>query len=215
MGNARTSPRGSTWVSSTGEMYAMGNARSSPRSSTWVSSAGEMYAIGNARTSRSGAGVFGLLRELKMRLGSGFVLPFVSAEGVIDRSRPVPYEAFVRHLRNALVHFGLDPADADHYSGHSMRSGAATIRPRSPRRISSRWRRGSRTSTGSSRTTALASAIACAFPGLSASDALEERRGESRARGGMRLLAPSAFLVRWVALAWAGPVGGSSLVSLA
>ena len=57
-----------TWVRSAGERHAMGNARSSPRSSTWVSSAGEMYAIGNARTSRSGAGVFGLLRELVMHI---------------------------------------------------------------------------------------------------------------------------------------------------
>ena len=36
------------------------------------------------------------------------------------------YKAFMRHLRNALVRIGLDPADADHYTGHSMRSGAAT-----------------------------------------------------------------------------------------
>ena len=76
--------------------------------------------------SGAGAGVFGLLRELKMRLGSGFVLPLVSADGVVDRSRPVPYDAFVRLLRNALIRIGLDPADADHYAGHSMRSGAAT-----------------------------------------------------------------------------------------
>ena len=32
----------------------------------------------------------------------------------------------MRHLRNALIRSGLDPADADHYAGHSMRSGAAT-----------------------------------------------------------------------------------------
>jgi len=75
---------------------------------------------------RSGAGVYGLLRELKMRLGSGSVLPFVSADGVIDRSRPMPYEAFARHLRYALIHIGLDATAADRYAGHSMRSGAAT-----------------------------------------------------------------------------------------
>jgi hypothetical protein len=76
--------------------------------------------------SGSGDGVFGLLRELKVRLGSGFVLPFISADGVVDRSRPMPYDAFVRHLRSALIHIGLDAADAEHYAGHSMRSGAAT-----------------------------------------------------------------------------------------
>ena len=76
--------------------------------------------------SRSGAGVYGPLRGLKMRLGSGSVLPFVSADGVIDRSRPMPYEAFARHLRYALIHTGLGAADADRYAGHSMRSGAAT-----------------------------------------------------------------------------------------
>ena len=32
----------------------------------------------------------------------------------------------MRHLRNALIRIGLDPADADHYAGHSVRSGAAT-----------------------------------------------------------------------------------------
>ena len=36
------------------------------------------------------------------------------------------YKAFVRHLRNALIHIGLDAADAKHYAGHSMRLGAAT-----------------------------------------------------------------------------------------
>ena len=32
----------------------------------------------------------------------------------------------MRHLRNALIHIGFDAADAEHYAGHSMRSGAAT-----------------------------------------------------------------------------------------
>ena len=74
----------------------------------------------------AGPGVFGLLRELKMRLGSGFVLPSISADGVVDRSRQMPYDAFVLHLRNALIHIGFDAADAEHFAGHSMRSGAAT-----------------------------------------------------------------------------------------
>ena len=60
--------------------------------------------------SGAGPGVFGLLRELKMRLGSGFVLPLVSADGVVDRSRQM------RHLRNALIHIGFDAADAEHYA---------------------------------------------------------------------------------------------------
>ena len=53
-------------------------------------------------------------------------------------------------------------------------------------------------------------------PGPSASEALGRARARSTWPGEAgQLLAPPAFLVRWVFEAWAGPFGGSSLVSLA
>ena len=51
-------------------------------------------------------------------------------------------------------------------------------------------------------------------PGPSASEA-QGRARSPEPEEAVRLLAPSAFLVRWVFEAWAGPYGGSSLVSLA
>ena len=64
---------------------------------------------------------------------------------------------------------------------------------------------------------ARASTIACEFYGPLASK-VPGVRGASLARLGesaRRLLAPSASLVRWVFVAWAGPYGGPSLVALA
>jgi hypothetical protein len=44
----------------------------------------------------------------------------------VHRERPMEYDDFVRHLRQALVTVGLSEQEAAEYSAHSIRSGAAT-----------------------------------------------------------------------------------------
>ena len=57
---------------------------------------------------------------------TGHVLPFISASGAVDTSRPMPYASFVRHLRACLEHIGLRPDEARRFAGQSARAGAAT-----------------------------------------------------------------------------------------
>ena len=57
---------------------------------------------------------------------SGHVLPHIDTAGRVHRDRPMEYEDFVRHLRQALVTVGVSEAEAAEYSAHSIRSGAAT-----------------------------------------------------------------------------------------
>ena len=71
-------------------------------------------------------GIYGVLALAKRVFRSGFILPHIDAKGVVDRSRPMEYAAFVRHLRAALVFIGLTSAQAAEYAAHSLRSGAAT-----------------------------------------------------------------------------------------
>jgi len=57
---------------------------------------------------------------------TGYVLPIIRADGDIDSHTAMPYNMFVRHLRDALVHIGMKESQAQHYAGHSMRAGGAT-----------------------------------------------------------------------------------------
>ena len=62
--------------------------------------------------------------------GVGFIMPHVDAQGVVHRDRPMEYRDFVRYLRQALVTIGVDIDYADHFAGHSMRSGGASAAAR-------------------------------------------------------------------------------------
>ena len=64
------------------------------------------------------------MRELCGR--SGFVLPHISARGVVDTTRPMSYDKYIRHLFHALTELGVDPAIARTFAGQSPRAGAAT-----------------------------------------------------------------------------------------
>ena len=91
----------------------------------------------------------------------------------------MPHGVFVRHLRNALFHIGLDAADADYYAGHSVRSGAATDTADElpPHLIS--LAAGAKDTNWILTYHRASIGIAGAFPGPSASEAL----GRARARG--------------------------------
>ena len=58
--------------------------------------------------------------------GRGFILPSVDTHGVIDPNTPMPYTAYVQHLRQAVRLSGCPEVDAERVAGHSPRSGAAT-----------------------------------------------------------------------------------------
>jgi hypothetical protein len=58
--------------------------------------------------------------------GRGFILPSVAADGSIDPNTPMPYPAYVQHLRQAARLVGCPEVDAERVAGHSPRSGAAT-----------------------------------------------------------------------------------------
>ena len=66
----------------------------------------------------------------KRMFRSGFVLPHIDADGRVHRERPMGYDEFVRHLRQALVTTGMSEAEAGEYSAHSMRSGGASAAAR-------------------------------------------------------------------------------------
>jgi len=71
-------------------------------------------------------GIYGVLALAKRVFRGGFILPHIDAKGVVDRSRPMEYAAFVRQLRAAPVFIGLTAAQAAEYAAHFMRPGAAT-----------------------------------------------------------------------------------------
>ena len=48
----------------------------------------------------------------------------------MHRDRPMEYRDFVRYLRQALVTIGVNIDYADHFAGHSMRSGGASAAAR-------------------------------------------------------------------------------------
>ena len=158
-----------------------------------------------------GAGVFGLLRELRMRLGSGFVLPFVSADGVVDRSRPMPTRPSCGTSGTPWYASASTPPTRITTQGTRCARGPLQLRPTSSRCTSPRAQLGSSTSTGSSRTTAQASAIEGAFPGPSPRRPGEGRGVPSPRRrcGSWRL--QRCWFVGWLRLGLA-PTGGSSLV---
>ena len=79
-----------------------------------------------ARPADGSWGVYDALLLGKRVFGCGHVLPHVDASGRVHRERPMEYDVFVAHLRQALVSTGLPEAEAHEYTAHSIRSGAAT-----------------------------------------------------------------------------------------
>ena len=76
-------------------------------------------------------GAFHAIAEMRELCGrTGFVLPHISALGVVDTTRPMSYKKYVRHLRHALTKLGVDPAIARTFAGQSPRAGAATAAAR-------------------------------------------------------------------------------------
>ena len=71
-------------------------------------------------------GAFHIIREARDFFRRGHVLPLITARGVVDHTRPMPYGSFVRHLRRALEEVGVPGAEAAKFAGQSARSGAAT-----------------------------------------------------------------------------------------
>ena len=51
------------------------------------------------------------------------MLPWVSAEGIIDIQRAMSYRSFVQNLRRALVAIGLTEEQASFFAGQSVLSG--------------------------------------------------------------------------------------------
>ena len=85
-------------------------------------------------------GAFYAIAELRELCGcTGFVLPHISTRGVIDTSRPMGYDKYVRHLSHVLTELGVDPAAARTFAGKATQVGAATAAARagaSPEMIS-------------------------------------------------------------------------------
>jgi hypothetical protein len=79
-----------------------------------------------AKPADASFGVYHALLLGKHVFRSGHVLPHIDTEGRVHRERPMEYDDFVRHLRQALVTVGLSEQEAAEYSAHSIRSGAAT-----------------------------------------------------------------------------------------
>ena len=71
-------------------------------------------------------GAYHMVREAKALFRRGHVLPHISASGVVDHSRYMPYASYVLHLRRALVRVGVPVEEALKFAGQSARAGAAT-----------------------------------------------------------------------------------------
>ena len=71
-------------------------------------------------------GAYHIVREAKALFRRGHVLPHISASGVVDHSRYMPYSSYVLHLRRALVRVGVPVEEALKFAGQSARAGAAT-----------------------------------------------------------------------------------------
>ena len=56
----------------------------------------------------------------------GYIMPNIDERGCVNLDRPMGYDDYVRHLRHALVTVGVPEEDAQQFTAHSLRSGAAT-----------------------------------------------------------------------------------------
>jgi hypothetical protein len=71
-------------------------------------------------------GAYHVIREARALFQTGHVLAHVSARGVVDTSRYMAYDSYVRNLRHALTQVGVPVEEARLFAGQSARSGAAT-----------------------------------------------------------------------------------------
>jgi hypothetical protein len=72
------------------------------------------------------SGVYHLCVVARAVFRTGFVLAAIDPLGNVNASQCMAHAAFVRHLREALVHIGLTREEAAVFSAHSLRSGGAT-----------------------------------------------------------------------------------------
>jgi len=75
-------------------------------------------------------GAYHVIREAFLLFRSGHVLPHIDASGSVDTSRHMPYDNYVRHLRQILVHIGVPEERSRRFAGQSARAGAATTAAR-------------------------------------------------------------------------------------
>ena len=76
-------------------------------------------------------GAFHAIAEMRELCGrTGFVLPHIPSRGVVDTSRSMGLDKYVRHLRHALTELGDDLAAACTFTGQSPRAGTATAAAR-------------------------------------------------------------------------------------
>ena len=113
--------------------------------------------------SRGLRGAYHAIAEARNLFGrTGFVLPHIGPNGVVDTAQPLGYDKYVRHLHKALVNSGMGQAVAQTFAGQLPRAGAATVTARArvrPEVIAHAARSGA--PTGSSPTTARASGTGC------------------------------------------------------
>ena len=75
-------------------------------------------------------GAYHVIRDAYHHFRSGHVLPHIDASGTVDTSRYMPYETYVRHLREILVFIGVPEEHSRRFAGQSARAGAATTAAR-------------------------------------------------------------------------------------
>jgi hypothetical protein len=75
-------------------------------------------------------GAYDILLEARSVFKRGHVLPYISATGLVNTERPMPYRKFVQHLRKCLVAVGVPQQEALRFAGQSARAGAATCAAR-------------------------------------------------------------------------------------
>ena len=83
-----------------------------------------------ARPGNGEYGAYHVICEAHEIFRVGHVLPFIHASGLVDTSRHMPYDLYVRHLRQALRHIGISSEHAERFAGQSARAGAATTAAR-------------------------------------------------------------------------------------
>ena len=83
-----------------------------------------------ARPENGEHGAYHVIREAYQAFRRGHVLPFIHASGSVDSTRSMPYDLYVRHLRQALRHIGIADEHAQRFAGQSARAGAATTAAR-------------------------------------------------------------------------------------
>jgi len=71
-------------------------------------------------------GVFDALLLGKRVFGRGFVMPHIDASGRVHLDRPTEHDSYVLHLRHALATVEVPDDEAQQFTVHSLRSGAAT-----------------------------------------------------------------------------------------